>query len=66
MVYLLHLKISYYDLCFKFEYLENLVAFVERLKYARVPELSDQVDIRLTIEALTTEEFKEKIKETEE
>ena len=66
MVYLAHLQIGYKDLFFKFEDLENTVAFVRQTKLRTVKELSDDISIRTTIEVLTVEEFNEKIKETEE
>lgn len=66
MIFLVHVKVEYTDLYFKFDYLDNALALVERIKTNKVEELSDDVTIRTTIEALTEEEFKEKIKEVEE
>lgn len=61
MVFLVHLKFGFNDFYYKFEYLENALSLVERLKLAIVSELSDDVSIKVTIEALTEEEFKERI-----
>lgn len=66
MIYLVHAKFGYNDFYFKFEYLDNALAFVERMKKTKVTELSDDLTIRITVEALTEEEYVEKIKEVEE
>lgn len=66
MIFLVHVKFGHYDLYFKFEYLDNALALVERIKLTKVEELSDDLEIRTTIEALTEEEFNEKIKKVEE
>ena len=66
MIYLIYVKFGYDNLYFKFEYLDNALAFVERMKKTKVTELSDDITIRITVEALTEEEYEEKIKKVEE
>lgn len=66
MIYLVHAEFGYDDFYFKFEYLDNAVAFVERMKKTKVTELSDDLTIRITVEILTEEEYEEKIKKVEE
>lgn len=63
MVYLVRLKMGYNEFFYSFEYFENAVAFIERLKHSLVKELSDDLNIKIIIEALTKDEFNEKIEE---
>lgn len=64
MVYLVHVTFKYYDFYYKFECLENAIAFIEQLKLALVLELSEDLTISTTIEALTKDEFAKKIEKT--
>lgn len=65
MVFLVYLKIGYNDICYKFENLDNAFSFIRWIKLLAVKELSDDVRVKVTMEALSTSEFNQKINETE-
>ncbi len=63
MVFLVKMEIGYRTQYFKFDDLNTTLVFVLRMKATFIGVISDDTDLKVTIEVLTTNEYEEMIEE---
>jgi hypothetical protein len=65
MVYLVKMKVSYRTFYFKFDDIETALNFCLKMKSGFIGEISDDSDLKVSIDVLETYEYEEMIKEDE-